>query len=60
LRQEGPERPDGHIVFVDDLLQRVAIGEHGIEGFADRANLSRNSLAFYAEMQVPVDVPVVV
>src|SRR5271157_2494522 len=60
FRQEGPERPDGHIVLVDDLVRRVAIGEHGVEALADRADLRGNSVALYAEMQVPIDVPVVV
>ena len=49
-----------HIVFVDDLARRVAIGEHGVEAFADLPDFGGDRLALDAEMEVPVDVEVIV
>jgi hypothetical protein len=58
--QERPKRPDGHVVFVNDFLQRIAIGKHGVEGLADRADLGRHRVALHAEMQIPINVPIIV
>ena len=33
--EEGKQRAHRHVVLVDDLLPRVAIGENGVEALAD-------------------------
>src|SRR6202020_2006604 len=58
--QEWPKRSHGHIVFVNDLLQRIAVGEHCVEGLTDGADLRRYRAALHAEMKVPVDIPIIV
>ena len=47
--QERPKRSHGHIVFVDDLLQRIAVGEHRVEGASPMVRtLRRHRAAFHA------------
>ena len=60
FRQERAQRSHGHVVFVHDLVQGIAIGEHRVEGLADRADLRRHGVALHAEMQVPVEIPIIV
>src|SRR4029077_14199750 len=42
------------------LLERIAIGEHRVEGLAERPDLRRHGVALHAEMQVPVEIPIIV
>ena len=51
-------RAHNHVVVVDDLLGDVAIGEHGVEGHADLAHARWHSVAFHAEMQVPIKIEI--
>ncbi len=52
--------PHVHVVLVDDLLQWVSIGEHGVEALADLAHLGRDGVALHAKMQIPVEIEIVV
>ena len=49
-----------HVVLVDDLPRRIAIGEHGVEAFADLPHLGRNGVPLHSKMNVPVEVEVIV
>ena len=60
LLQEAKVRAHAHVVFVDDLLRRIAIGQHGVEVVADLPHARRDRVAFDAEMQVPVHVEIAV
>ena len=49
-----------HVVLVDDLARRVAIGEHGVEALADLPHPGGDRIPLHAEMEIPVDVKVMV
>ena len=58
--EEVEQRAHRHVVLVDDLLRRIAIGEDGVEAFADQTDLGRNCVTLHAKVQVPVEVEIIV
>ena len=58
LLEVGEVLSDLHIVLVDDLLGRIAVGKHGVKAFTDLPDPVRDSVAFDSEMQVPIEVEI--